>query len=123
MATKNLKKTETTRNGFGVKVKKCCASCQNKTIENDGTRVCGLMQLIMGQKDACPKWKASNSVEVAGMSGGKVKRKAYLMFVLAVRSEENEAIQKGIITEQGRKSLEQIREEFTKEHGSIYAIL
>ena len=29
-------------NAYGVKVKKCCASCQHKCIENDGTRVCSL---------------------------------------------------------------------------------
>lgn len=101
---------------------KCCASCMHKSIENDGTRVCQLMQLKVKQGFACPKWQMDASCDKAGLGLGKVKKKAYLMFVLAVRCEESEAIQKGIITEQGRRTLEQLREEFTKEHGSIYAI-
>lgn len=123
MATKNLKKTETTKNGFGVKVKKCCASCMHKSVENDGTRVCQLMQLKVKQGFGCSKWQMDISCGKAGLGLGKVKKKAYLMFVFAVRIEENDAIQKGVITEQERRTLEQLREEFTKEHGSIWAIL
>lgn len=123
MATKNLKKAETCKNGFGVKVAKYCASCMCKSVENDGTRVCQLMQLKVMQGFGCSKWQMDHSCDKAGLGLGKVKKKSYLMFVLAVRSEENDAIQNGIITEQGRRTLEQLREEYTKKHGSIYAIL
>ena len=59
---------------------------------------------------------------VRNAHGGKVKRKEYLMFVQDVRSAENDDIQSGKITEQERKSLDEIRQMFTEKYGSIYAI-
>ena len=44
------------RNAHGVKVKRCCASCQHKCIEIDGTRVCALMMLKVQQKFKCKQW-------------------------------------------------------------------
>lgn len=117
-----LLQEEEQTNGFGVKVKMCCASCMHKSVENDGTRVCQLMQLKVKQGFKCSKWQMDLSCDKAGLGLGKVKKKAYLLFVLAVRCRENEAIQKGIITEQDCRSLEQLREEFTKEQGSIWDI-
>ena len=34
------KKVKTVLNPCGLRVKKCCASCANKYIENDGLRAC-----------------------------------------------------------------------------------
>ena len=31
-------------NAYGVKVKRCCASCRHKEITNEGARVCALMK-------------------------------------------------------------------------------
>ena len=46
------------RNRHGIKVRKMCASCLYKTVDNEGVRICEEMQL---------------KVENAGRSGGKLK--------------------------------------------------
>ena len=48
------------RNAQGVKVKKCCASCQHKCIELDGTRVCTLTMKQVEQKFKCKQWQMSD---------------------------------------------------------------
>lgn len=57
-------------------------------------------------------------METAGAGKGKVKRKAYLKFVLEVRADESLADQLGIRFP--HKTIDQIRQEFEKNHGSIY---
>ena len=110
------------RNAHGCKIKKCCASCQHKCIESDGTRVCASMMLKIQQKFKCKKWQMSDGLKNAGKCDGKVKRKEYLIYVQEIRSAESDDIQNGIITEQERKTLEEIRKMFTEKFGSIYVM-
>ena len=112
----------TCKNAHGCKIKKCCASCQHKCIECDGTRVCASMMLKVQQKFKCKKWQMSDGLKNAGMCDGKVKRKEYLVYVQEIRSAESDDIQNGIITEQERKTLEEIRKMFTEKFGSIYVM-
>ena len=49
---------------------------------------------------------------------GKVKKQAYLKYLLAIREEESLALQQGIRIP--HKSVEQIRKEFEEKNGSIY---
>ena len=60
---------ETVVNGHYVRVKKWCASCEHREVDEEGTRICGLMQFV------CPRWQLSSGLQNAGMSGGKVKQK------------------------------------------------
>ena len=54
-----------------------------------------------------------------GRSGwGRVKRKEYLMFLVATREEERQAEMLGLKIK--AKSIEAVRQEFELEHGSIY---
>jgi hypothetical protein len=54
-----------------------------------------------------------------GRSGwGRVKRREYLMFLVAIREEEHQAQMLGLTIKP--KSIEEVRQEFEKEHGSIY---
>ena len=61
------------RNAHGCKIKKCCASCQHKCIEGDGTRVCASMLLKVQQKFKCKKWQMSDGLKNAGKGGGVVR--------------------------------------------------
>ena len=61
------------RNAHGCKIKKCCASCQHKCIECDGTRVCASMMLKVQQKFKCKKWQMSDGLKNAGKGGGVVR--------------------------------------------------
>ncbi len=121
------------RNAHGCKIKKCCASCQHKCIESDGTRVCASMMLKVQQKFKCKKWQMSDGLKNAGKCDGKVKRKEYLIYVQETRSTErlrvgdgtsgmSDGIQNGIITELEHKALEEIRKMFTEKFGSIYVM-
>ena len=61
------------RNAHGVKVKRCCASCQHKCIESDGTRTCAQMMLKVEQKFKCKQWQMSDGLKNAGKAGGVVR--------------------------------------------------
>lgn len=53
-------------NQYHVRVRKWCASCEHKEIENDGTRVCQKMQLKVPQDFICPMWQMSQGLQNAG---------------------------------------------------------
>jgi hypothetical protein len=55
------------RNTHGVKVKRCCASCQHKIIEKDGGRVCGLTMTSVSQKYKCKRYQMSDGMKNAGL--------------------------------------------------------
>ena len=54
------------RNAHGIKVKRCCASCQHKCIEKDGSRTCALMMIKVEQKLKCKQWQMSDGLKKAG---------------------------------------------------------
>ena len=110
------------RNDRGVKVKKCCASCEYKDVDKDGNRVCRLMQILRNAKDKCPNWEMSQGLRNAGKPYGRVKSKQYLRYVLSMREQESLAIQEGRLQEIDRASLEDIREKYREQYGSIFLI-
>ena len=63
------------RNAHGVKVKRCCASCQHKCIKNDGTRFCALKMMVVEQKFKCKQWQMSDGMKNAGKGGSVVRLK------------------------------------------------
>ena len=99
------------------RIKKCCASCGYKTVENDGRRVCRLMQLVVEQLMVCPKWDMAEGLKNAGRSKGRIKRHEYLMFVFEVRMQEREAIDNGILLPEDVATLDSLRERFELETG------
>ena len=118
------KMTKTMRNQHGIEIKKCCASCQHKCIINKyGTRLCALMQLIVESRFVCLKWECMEKLQNAGNSGGQVKTHDYLMYAMEVRLQEEKAVMDGLITEQQRLSVEEIRTEFeAKFNRSVYYV-
>lgn len=76
-----VKKIVSVRNAHGVKVKRCCASCQNKEIDLEGNRICKLMQLKVEQKFRCKDWQMSDGMRNAGLpNGGVVRLKETVIF-------------------------------------------
>lgn len=63
---------ETVLNMYRVRVRKWCASCQHKVVDDEGTRICQPMQLKVEQKFICKKWEMSEGLRNAGKSGGVV---------------------------------------------------
>ena len=107
------------RNQHGVEIKECCASCKHKDLTRLlSARFCSLHQKKVKPRECCKQWEMSEQMQAAGLSGGKVKQKAYLKYVMEVREDESLADQLGIRTP--HKTIDQIRQEFEKNHGSIY---
>ena len=73
-----------------TRIKECCASCQHKKVENDGSRVCQLMQIVVKQQMKCPKWDMAEGLANMGRSQDRIKRREYLMFVFEVRIQERD---------------------------------
>ena len=111
------KRTVYERNRFGVKVKKCCASCQHKCINLDGTRLCVLMDLIVPPDLRCPKWDIHEGLLHVGESGGKVKSRQYLKFVQDVREQEQAAIEAGQMKLKDCQSIDALRTQFEELFG------
>ena len=107
------------RNSHGILINRCCASCRFKDLTRLMTaRFCTEHQKRVKPRECCYEWALSEQLEAAGSAGGKVTRKAYLKFVLEVRADESAADQLGI--QFPHKTIDQIRQEFEKNHGSIY---
>ena len=115
MKTKNFVRT-----ACGVEVRKWCASCQNKCVDAEEKRSCAFTGLKVKKTEVCRYWVMDSAFEKVKMSQGKIKRRAYLMYVEVVRREEDEGIEQGIFTEKDRKPIEVLRQEFIEKYGSIY---
>ena len=121
------------RNSHGIEIKKCCASCRFKDLTRLMTaRFCTQHHKSVKPKGCCKQWAISEQLEAAGRGGGQVKRRAYLRYLLEVRADERLRVgerssgmrladQLGIHAP--HKSIDQIRQEFEKNHGSIFLSL
>ena len=61
------------RNMYGVKVKKCCASCAFKDYNLDGIRICGLDKEEVAARFRCKRWEMTDGLKKAGRGGGTVR--------------------------------------------------
>ena len=66
---------ETVVNKYRVCVKKWCGSCEHREVDEEGTRICRKMQLVVQQKFVCPFWRLSSGLRNAGRSWGTVRHK------------------------------------------------
>lgn len=115
-------KRQVTRNQHGIEVKECCASCKHKDLTRLVlARYCSQHHEKVKPRECCEQWEMSEQMEAAGSGGGKVKKKAYLKYVLDVREDESLADQLGI--KFPHKSIGQIRKDFEEKNGSIYVTL
>ena len=78
------------RNEHGIEIKECCASCRFK----DSTRLisarfCTQHHKSVKPRGHCKQWEMSEQMEAAGSGRGKVKKKAYLKYVIEVREYES----------------------------------
>ena len=107
------------RNEHGIEIRECCATCKHKDLTRLlSARFCSLHQKKVKPREGCKQWEMSEQMQAAGLSGGKVKQKAYLKYVLDVREDESLADQLGI--KFPHKSIGQIRKDFEEKNGSIY---
>ena len=62
------------KNQYQIEIKACCASCQHREVQNDGTRICSKVGLIVEQKFKCRQWEMSDGLKIAGLQTGAVVR-------------------------------------------------
>ena len=106
-----------------TRIKECCASCRHKKVENDGSRVCQLMQIVVKQQMKCPKWDMAEGLANMGRSQDRIKRREYLMFVFETRMQEREKLDQGLMSAEEVTTLDSLRKRFEEETGlSPYVI-
>ena len=118
------------KNQYGIEVKERCASCRHKDLTRLMTaRFCLKHQKGVKPRSHCKQWEMSEQMEAAGSGRGKVKKKAYLKYVLEVKEDERlrvgERSSEISLADQLKiqfphKSIEQIRKDFEERNGSIY---
>ena len=107
-------------NGYGIKIKKCCASCRHKCLTTYHRFCSQHGGQEVEQSDVCPEWKMNTCFEKTGRNPGEVKKKEYLQFVMVRRWTENNNIELGIMEDDDRQTLEEIRGEFVGIFGDIF---
>ena len=63
-----MRNVETVVNRYHIRVRKWCASCERKEVDDEGTRICSGMMLKVPQNFICPKWQLSKGLQNAGCS-------------------------------------------------------
>ena len=116
-----MKKVKTVLNPCGLRVKKCCASCINKLVDNGGMRSCPIHNLFVESGHVCKKWQMDYNTSQAGVCRGRVHKKEYLMFALAIRLGEGVEALKA--KKQGKpepesRTIESIRREYETDYGT-----
>ncbi len=104
------------KNPMGFEVHRWCASCEHKVMRDETTRYCRLMNRLVGPCNCCSLWSMSKGLQRVGLSQGRLKRPAYLYYLLHVREDE----ERRKVKREDEKPLEEIQAEFEKEFGSIY---
>ena len=87
---------EVTVNQYGVRIRKCCASCKDRDFDDKELRCCKLTGKHVRGNNVCDKWSLSDRLETLGCEhGGKEVTPA---------------------------SVESIRKDFELSHGTRFAI-
>lgn len=97
----------------GIEFRKCCFTCKHRCPEADSKSTCAMLGVEVASTDLCRSWKVARCFEQVGMNKGKVKSKAYLMWVMEQRLQETRDIEAGLLDEEDRKSVEELRREFS----------
>ena len=98
---------DTRRNRRGIKVKRCCASCANKEINDQGKRSCSLGYASCL---SCRHWRMREELRNAGTPFGVIKTKEYLRHVRDIRLKEQEDARMGEVVEP--IDIKEIRKEY-----------
>ena len=62
-------------NGYGIMIKKCCASCQHKCLDDFARRECQMTRRRVKAGYVCGDWEMSEQLEALGCEHGHVQRR------------------------------------------------
>lgn len=112
-----------TRNKYGVRIVKCCASCRFKQLDNR-SRLCTSGEGTVPASYLCQGWEISPSLDNVGKGNGDVKKAEYLKYsITRLFNDYNESVtdkQKGI--RHKWLTIADVRDEFQRKYGDIYMI-
>jgi hypothetical protein len=114
------KATEWMPNEYGIMVKKCCASCAHKYLDDFGNRRCMLTGRPTRGCCVCKDWEISSQLATLGEEHGKVQCREYQLTLMEVRISELRT--KAMGNEMTPASVESIRRDFELKHGSRIVI-
>ena len=101
-------------------IKKCCASCQHKCLDDFARRNCLMTRKRVRAGYVCGDWEMSSQLETLGCEHGHVQRREYQLTLMEVRASEGLAEMRGETVTP--KPLEDIRKTFEDEHGSRFVV-
>ncbi len=107
------------RNRYGIEICRCCASCKNRMVTNDG-RMCSKIDYEVASWQYCSQWDVHPKLQNAGEGNGKVKSLVYLNYFRERYLLQIDEFLAGKILPTQRLSREEIRKEFSELYGSIY---
>ena len=107
-------------NEYGIMIKKCCASCDNKEYDEQGLRCCRLTGKHVRGKGLCDNWSMNEGLKCLGCRHGKVQSRAYQLTLMEIRVSELTAIAKG--KDVSLTPVECIRRDFELKNGSVYSL-
>lgn len=108
------------KNPYSQSVSKDCRSCKFKCVNWDTRRTCQLTDMLVEPGDVCADWQLNSCLKNVGKEKGRIKSKAYLDFILKKRLAEDYRIELGVLSEDDRQPVKEIRREYEEKYGSIY---
>jgi hypothetical protein len=101
-----MNKKEMVLNSHGVRIKKCCASCQHKNIgKSENQRICMLGEGEVKKTYLCADWEMSDTCKEYKMNAqGRIKKPHYIEWMKQRVSEINK---RDITEEEAVKILEE----------------
>ena len=109
---------EVTVNPYGVRIKKCCASCKDRDFDDKDRRYCKLTGRHVRGNGKCNEWSLGDRLTTLGCKRAKVQCRAYQLFLLEVRTSELDAKARG--KDVTPASVESIRRDFEQLHGNRF---
>ena len=105
-------------NEAGIRIKKCCASCAYKFLNQNATKQCELKMKPDATSRSCCYWKIADkykNLQATASGTGSVKKIGYLRYVLKLESKKER--KEPLFSEE---ELEVLRREYAAKHGNIY---
>lgn len=72
IVNKDMPKLDVFKNCHKARIFKCCMSCEYKSINAKGERICEKTKKVVGKYEICIKWFLSRGFERAGAGDGNV---------------------------------------------------
>ena len=105
-------------NAFGIRIKRCCASCSKKIFDDKGCRICNCNEkVILNPKECCNYWLMSESLSRAGLvrkDAPELRDLTERIRALREHDKELKELKKQLNREKDRRMRERMRARWRK---------